>query len=383
MLLENAKGDFTTLNKLVGEQFNTIMVMLGQEILPPLAIVLNEITQLLAGLNDKGSALNITVKALNDTFDTTVLLLKALYAPGAAIKDIFEDIKAIWEGPEWWEEPIQKMDEGVKTLNSSVVSTKTLMDEWFKELMDKPPKVKRSFEGMFSFGGVQDFGIAPGATSKDVGSIVQDLFGVDAQAEINLLPDSLPERTKIVLDETTAELETFATKFQDVWKSVQDSVQNVAINAFADLAFEAGAALASVDGGFDMLIGSIKKFITTMLVEIPKIVGIGLIQSAFSPAGNLAFPTNLGIAAIGLGLLGLSGIMSGVLGGKKQEEGGFSAPSPSSPAGPSLALGLSSIQSGAQQAFAFKITNNLRIAGQEFDIATAESEVRRADREGR
>lgn len=46
-LLENAKGDFTTLKNIVGNQVNTVMIQLGEAILPVLARALNTISQLI------------------------------------------------------------------------------------------------------------------------------------------------------------------------------------------------------------------------------------------------------------------------------------------------------------------------------------------------
>lgn len=57
----------------------------------------------------------------------------------------------------------------------------------------------------------------------------------------------------------------------------------------------------------------------TILVEIPKVIGMGLIQSAFSPVGIAMFPANIPIALAGLALVGLSGIASGVLSGMERK----------------------------------------------------------------
>jgi len=56
----------------------------------------------------------------------------------------------------------------------------------------------------------------------------------------------------------------------------------------------------------------------TILVEIPKVIGMGLIQSAFSPVGIAMFPANIPIALAGLALVGLSGIASGILNGAER-----------------------------------------------------------------
>ncbi len=125
------------------------------------------------------------------------------------------------------------------------------------------------------------------------------------------------------LGATHAQSMEFGTAFTDIMKDVAKSTAS----SFGDIAFSFGQGI----GGLMVGIGSFSEVATqalfalgeAILVQIPKIIGMGLIQAAFSPANIAAFPVSLPIMLPlflgGLALLGLSGIASGVLGGMQSK----------------------------------------------------------------
>lgn len=94
-LLENAKGDFKTLKEIVGNQLNTVMIQLGQVILPTVARLLKGVSDILPGIVDSFDRWGFMVKGVIITMTAlggVVLLVKgymvALTAATAAYNAI-------------------------------------------------------------------------------------------------------------------------------------------------------------------------------------------------------------------------------------------------------------------------------------------------------
>ena len=145
------------------------------------------------------------------------------------------------------------------------------------------------------------------------------------------------EDTMLAPKADTSELDNLISKFNEVdnvalatQRNLIDSFDKIKESAFQSL----GQGLAQTAEMFgkgigDMIMGvasfedvlkqALISLGKTILVEIPKVIGMGLIQSAFSPVGIAMFPANIPIALAGLALVGLSGIASGVLSGMERK----------------------------------------------------------------
>jgi hypothetical protein len=135
---------------------------------------------------------------------------------------------------------------------------------------------------------------------------------------------------------STASLSAFfeamgATKIQsiDFAETLSETFKEIKNQAFQSLGQGLGQTAEMFGKGIgDMIMGvasfedvlkqALISLGKTILVEIPKVIGMGLIQSAFSPVGIAIFPANIPIALAGLALVGLSGIASGILNGAER-----------------------------------------------------------------
>ncbi|MCT4640396.1 MAG: phage tail tape measure protein [Bacteroidales bacterium] len=74
--LKNAKGDFTTLKKIVGNQLNTVMATLGQRILPSLARGLHKINKIIIYASDNWDIIKSTLTLVTKVVLTAVTTWK-------------------------------------------------------------------------------------------------------------------------------------------------------------------------------------------------------------------------------------------------------------------------------------------------------------------
>ncbi len=115
----------------------------------------------------------------------------------------------------------------------------------------------------------------------------------------------------------------------DKLKAFRDQVKADMTQLKQDLAATAVAIGAEFVEGFGRAIGageglaaSLRGLVEDLLVQVPKFIGLALIQSALTPQAIAAFPANLALIGAGLGLIGLSGLAGGVLsrfGGQEEE----------------------------------------------------------------
>lgn len=97
----------------------------------------------------------------------------------------------------------------------------------------------------------------------------------------------------------------FAATVGDTFKGLKEGIKANMVQIGADLAFGIGEAIAMGGSVGDVFKAAIRE----MAVQIPKMAGMALLNAAAFPANA---PIALPLAAIGLGLLGLSGILSGL-----------------------------------------------------------------------
>jgi len=100
----------------------------------------------------------------------------------------------------------------------------------------------------------------------------------------------------------------FAATVGDTFKGLKDGIKANMVQIGADLAFGIGEAIAMGGSVGDVFKAAIRE----MAVQIPKMAGMALLNAAAFPANA---PIALPLAAVGLGLLGLSGILSGLFKG--------------------------------------------------------------------
>lgn len=167
----------------------------------------------------------------------------------------------------------------------------------------------------------------------ETGGIFTDIFGVSAgalpkQGQIAPAENLLiaPQSDTSGLDNLISKLNEVDNKVLGTQRQLIESFQKIKDSAFQSL----GDGLANVAQTFGNSIGQLITGVTTfeevmkstllslgqaILVELPKVVGMGLVQSAFSPAGILSFPANIPLALAGLALIGASGLIGGILSG--------------------------------------------------------------------
>lgn len=113
------------------------------------------------------------------------------------------------------------------------------------------------------------------------------------------------------------DVEDQTNKFQQLAELFKGNLEDIEIEEFITnavasldkLAFKLGEA-AGAGQGLGAVLGG---FVKDLLVEIPKLIGYALIASATTPKAISTFPANLGLIAVGLGLIGASGLISGLL----------------------------------------------------------------------
>jgi TP901 family phage tail tape measure protein len=91
-------------------------------------------------------------------------------------------------------------------------------------------------------------------------------------------------------------------------KEIAMDVRDALVQGFGEIAFSLGQAIAGTGTAMD----AFRQFVELLLVKVPKLVGFALInQAAAVPS-----PASLPLAIAGLALIGLSGLVSGILGKK-------------------------------------------------------------------
>lgn len=149
-----------------------------------------------------------------------------------------------------------------------------------------------------------DVSINPVLDKDAIRENLDDVFGDNAfQESLNAFTDTSTENIK----------SKFGTLFEQLKEGFEEiNPKEFITNAVASLdklAFKlgetagAGKDLSAVIGGF----------VKDLLVEIPKLIGYALIASATTPKAISTFPANLALIAAGLGLIGASGLISGLL----------------------------------------------------------------------
>jgi len=110
------------------------------------------------------------------------------------------------------------------------------------------------------------------------------------------------------LDAAANKFTLFAATVGDTFKGLKEGIKSNMVQIGADLAFGIGEAIAMGGSVGDVFKAAIRE----MAVQIPKMAGMALLNAAAFPANA---PIALPLAAVGLGLLGLSGILSGLFKG--------------------------------------------------------------------
>lgn len=102
--------------------------------------------------------------------------------------------------------------------------------------------------------------------------------------------------------------------FKDLWeqtaKAIGEAVARDLTNAFATFGEEIGKSIALGNRFADSVGGAFRRLLFDLLTQVPRTVGLILIQSALSPAAIASFPANLGLLAGGLALIGASSLLS-------------------------------------------------------------------------
>lgn len=130
--------------------------------------------------------------------------------------------------------------------------------------------------------------------------------------------DAESKKSMAVLDAQEAHLNTFAEGVTQTFAGLKDGMISMMTDMGYSIAEGIGYAMAAGGG-----IGNVvKKALQDMAVQIPKMAGMALLNAAAFPA-NAAIALPLAIA--GAGLLGLSGILSGVFKGSAAKRDALSS----------------------------------------------------------
>ena len=115
-----------------------------------------------------------------------------------------------------------------------------------------------------------------------------------------------------------------AIDFASAWEDVKGQVSQSILNGVADSAITLGEELAKVSQGTQTFAGAMaaafQTLLQTLLVEVPKLLGLFLLQSAV----GLGFPAGIPFAVGGLALLAFSGFASGLLNSLGGKQAGLS-----------------------------------------------------------
>lgn len=177
--------------------------------------------------------------------------------------------------------------------------------------------------------------IAKAKRMAETGGILPSISGISNLPSQGLTDFSIPALSVPQAD--TSGLDKLIGKLNEVDGGLLKT-QRAAIEmasqigqSLGDMASDFGKGLAGLATGavtFQQLMTDALKSVAGLIFsEVPKIVGLGLIQSAFTPQAIATFPANLGLAAAGLALLGLSGLTGGLIGSIGQQPQSIAAQS--------------------------------------------------------
>jgi hypothetical protein len=121
---------------------------------------------------------------------------------------------------------------------------------------------------------------------------------------------------KVDTDATTTAWERFSVKIgEGASGALRQGIDNIK-SAFMDFGATAAESIGYAIGSAASAADAFKAAVAQMLVQIPKLAGMALLNAAAFPANaSIALP----LAAAGLALLGLSGIIGGVQAKNAQE----------------------------------------------------------------
>jgi len=177
------------------------------------------------------------------------------------------------------------------------------------------------------------FGAAPTIGNQAVNVPLADAFKsneFDVATEAILKQDSavrglerslnnLAQGFGMTADKSAEFADSLAQSFTDIKNSAFQSLGQ-GLSAVAEtFGNSLGLMISGMASFEDVVANSLKALGQAILVELPKIVGVGLVQAAFSPANIAAFPASLPVMLPlllgGLALIGASGLIGGALSG--------------------------------------------------------------------
>lgn len=177
--LENAKGDFTTLKNMVGNQLNGVMIQLGQVILPPIVRMLHGINQTIIGMQAwfKSNKAEILLwgQALGVTLGTASALWAIMNAKlifSAAMFGVTTAATWLWTAAQWAlnvamnANPIGIVIGLIAALAGAIYLAYQKFD-WFREIVDG------------SFAAIKQFGkVIFGSLLSGVKSLISGFVGL-------------------------------------------------------------------------------------------------------------------------------------------------------------------------------------------------------------
>jgi len=129
---------------------------------------------------------------------------------------------------------------------------------------------------------------------------------------------------------TNAQTQEFTTSMVEMFDQIKGAIESGISQGIGNAAFAFGEGIGNMIMGMgtfeDAIMGSLFALGQAFLVEIPKAIGMFLIQTAVGmmvESLGVALPVALPVLLIGLGLVGGAGVASGILGGlqkKRQKE---------------------------------------------------------------
>jgi hypothetical protein len=162
------------------------------------------------------------------------------------------------------------------------------------------------------FGNVVD---AIGPKVQEVSGLMKDASELPMRSMDSLGAAFDPAAMTGELDATASKFKAFALTVADTFAGLKDGIKSMAIDMGYTISEAIGYAITA-GGGFG---DAIKAVLREMAVQIPKMAGMALLNTAATAPS----PVSLPLAIAGLALMGLSGILSGVFKGadaKKEQE---------------------------------------------------------------
>lgn len=175
----------------------------------------------------------------------------------------------------------------------------------------------------------------------DMNTILSDATGGDINAPIVVDYDTPLENLRNFtqlqaeiyaqgFDKTTGMAALFSQSMAEIFDNIANSIESGISQGIGNAAFAFGEGIGNMIMGIgtfeDAIMGSLFALGQAFLVEIPKAIGMFLIQTAVGmmvESLGVALPAALPVLLIGLGLVGGAGVASGILGGlqkKRQKE---------------------------------------------------------------